>query len=223
MEFEMQDKSHFVDRLPVHLRGGQVVVLDEEDDIEDENDPIFEKDTKLSAYFKWNAKIENEEDRLLYAEMPKHCVWDRKNREWRARKRTLKPTVGRLYTVSPSQSEQWHLRILLHYVRASSWKDLKTFNNKVYKTYAAAALDSDEFSSSEEGDEAVLEYGDDAESILEEQEEGEIEYEEELEEEEIDDDEGEGSVEEDGDFEDESGESDDNEEIDEEEEEDDFF
>jgi hypothetical protein len=45
-----------------------------------------------------------------------------------------------MYTVSPSQSDLWHLRILLYHVKATGWKDLTTFEGVDYKTFPAAAL-----------------------------------------------------------------------------------
>ena len=114
-EMEMQAKSHHIERLPVHLKDQQVVVLDDDEVPEEEDDPIFDLRTKLTAYFHYNSQCP-EEDRLFYNEIPKQCVWNRVKRdgiaEWRDRKHAPKPTLGRMYTVSPSQSELWHLRIL---------------------------------------------------------------------------------------------------------------
>jgi hypothetical protein len=49
-------------------------------------------------------------------------------------------TLGRMYTVTPSQSEAWHLRILLHHVKPTCWDDLYTHQGTKYPSFAAAAL-----------------------------------------------------------------------------------
>jgi hypothetical protein len=144
MEFEMQGKSHHIERLPIHLRNEQVLNLDEDELPEDEDDPIFARKTKLTAYFAYNASLP-EEERLFYHEIPRHCRWIYSKREgkaeWQKRKNVTKPSIGRMYTVSPSQSDLWHLRILLHHVKATKWEDLTTYEGVDYgRNYAAAAL-----------------------------------------------------------------------------------
>lgn len=45
-----------------------------------------------------------------------------------------------MYSVSPSDSERYHLRLLLlHVVGATSFELMKTFNNVIYPTFKAAA------------------------------------------------------------------------------------
>jgi len=50
-------------------------------------------------------------------------------------------TIGRMYNVSPSDSERYHLRLLLLYVvGATSFDDLRTYKNITYPpTFKAAA------------------------------------------------------------------------------------
>jgi hypothetical protein len=143
LEFDTQGKSHHIERLPVHLQNEQVLCLDDDALPEDEDDPIFELNTKLTAYFDYNAQLPADE-RLHYFEIPRHCKWayvkKEKVAEWRKRKAVRKPSIGRMYTVSPSQSDLWHLRILLYHVKATSWKDLTSFEGVDYKTFPAAAL-----------------------------------------------------------------------------------
>jgi hypothetical protein len=142
-EMEMQAKSHHIERLPVHLRNQQVITLDGDEAPESEDDPILDMPTKLTAYFAYNATLP-EEERLYYYEIPRHCVWAFCKRdkvaEWRKRKHANKPTLGRMYTVNPSQSELWHLRILLHHVKPTRWEDLFTYEGREFPSLAAAAL-----------------------------------------------------------------------------------
>jgi hypothetical protein len=143
MEFEMQGKSHHTERLPIHLPNEQVINLDDDEIPEDEDDPIFARKTKLTAYFAYNTSLPVEE-RLFYYEIPRHCRWIYNKREgkaeWQKRKTVTKPSIGRMYTVSPAQSDLWHLRILLNNVKASGWKDLTTYQGVDYRNFPAAAL-----------------------------------------------------------------------------------
>jgi len=111
MEFEMQGKSHHIERLPIHLENEQVINLDDEEMPEAEDDPIFSRKTKLTAYFDYNSSLPGGE-RLFYHEIPRHCRWIYIKREgkaeWQKRKTVPKPSIGRMYTVSPTQSDLWH-------------------------------------------------------------------------------------------------------------------
>ena len=75
-EFPLQGKSHHIERLEIHLPNEHVLTLDEENPPQDENDPIFQLDSKLTAYFKYNAKLAPK-DRLLYQNIPKECTWQK--------------------------------------------------------------------------------------------------------------------------------------------------
>jgi len=44
-----------------------------------------------------------------------------------------------MYNVSPSDSERYHLLLLLHVVGATSFEDLRTYKNITYPTFKAAA------------------------------------------------------------------------------------
>jgi hypothetical protein len=131
-------------------------VLDEDELPASADDPIFSMDTKLTAYFNYNATL-TQNRRILYRDIPKHCIWKsivkevgscrliigspsnhaQKIAEWRTRKRRHGLTLGRLYTVSPSQSELYHLRILLAYVKATCWDDMYAYEGTRYPTFAA--------------------------------------------------------------------------------------
>jgi len=95
-------------------------------------------ETKLTAYFDYNSRLP-EDERMYYFEIPRICRWvyvkKDKVAEWRKRKAVRKPSIGRMYTVSFSQSDLWHLRILLYHVKATGWKDLTTFDGIDYKTF----------------------------------------------------------------------------------------
>ena len=73
--------------------------------------------------------------------MPKYCTWQSKEGKWRIRKnyQTFK-SLGRMYPVSPKETEKYHLRYLLLNVCAKSFKDLKTVNGIEYNTFGEACL-----------------------------------------------------------------------------------
>lgn len=78
---------------------------------------------------------------MCYPDMPKKYTWNDKDCKWTTRKAHFN-TLGRLHTVSPSETERFHLRILLQNVASpTSFADLKTVNGIVYQTYARACLE----------------------------------------------------------------------------------
>lgn len=162
LEQEMQAKSHHIERLEIHVEGGHVVNLDGCEELPtDENDPLYTLNSKLTAYFAYN-RSKHPDERVLYRDIPRVCTWvcvkkDVSNRRksmeicnlvrtfkriayWKEREVQHKPTIGRLYTVSPVQTDLWHLRILLNSVKAISWEDLRTHEGVEYDSFAEAAL-----------------------------------------------------------------------------------
>jgi hypothetical protein len=139
-----------------NLENEHTIVLEEDQIPASADDPMFTMDTKLTAYFNYNSEL-TENRRILYRDIPKHCTWKsivnkvghemyirrhicariKRIAEWRTRQRRHGLTLGRLYTVSPSQSELYHLRILLAYVKATGWDDLYTYEYTRYPTFAA--------------------------------------------------------------------------------------
>ncbi|XP_029172378.1 uncharacterized protein LOC114941527 [Nylanderia fulva] len=140
----LQEKSHAIFRLPVHLPNEHNVIID--DNIN--NDAIrfaVERVTMLLDYFQLNARDE-EAKQYLYSDIPSHYVFKkviingRTINRWVKRQRYFN-CIGRMYSVSPSQIELFHLRILLLHVKgATSFQELKTVNNEIHQTFTAACL-----------------------------------------------------------------------------------
>ncbi|XP_058799382.1 uncharacterized protein LOC131668913 [Phymastichus coffea] len=140
----LQDKSHSVERLPVHLPNQQCVVIsnDESNFIENLN----QASSKLLDYFKLN--IENENARCyLYSDIPSFFTYKKEKidgvsvTKWTTRKKHFN-CIGRMFSVSPTQVELFHLRLLLLHVRgATSFDSLKTVNGIVQPTFTAACLE----------------------------------------------------------------------------------
>ena len=133
----MQERSHKVERLPVHLPNQQSVIFRESDDIS----TILEKSshTKLTRYFEICAN--NQDDlvikNLRYIDIPKFFLWE--NGNWHRRKRSGDKVISRLYMCSSRDKEMFYLRILLTQIHgATSYNDMRTINRNLYDTYEEA-------------------------------------------------------------------------------------
>lgn len=74
-----------------------------------------------------------------YYEIPEHYTRDRKKIAWHAHKNKF--NIVRLYAISPSDDERFHLNLcLLHAHGKTSFEDVRTVNGKVYATLHEAAL-----------------------------------------------------------------------------------
>lgn len=134
---ELQGKSHSVEQLPVHLENEQVVVFNPQR--RESAKKAAEKDSKLVAFFKYCQK--HPDEKVKYPNMPKQHTWHDKDGEWKRREGHFK-TLGRMHSVSPSQSELFHLRLLLLHVESpTSFKDLRTIDGVTSETYARACLE----------------------------------------------------------------------------------
>ena len=132
-----------VERLAVHLENGQRVVFNIANAEERAEDP---PKTTLTEFF---ALCRNDEfaKTLLYCQVPTYYIWQ--GRQWRRRKRGQKlqdhpgifaaDTVGRIYTIHPSNFECYCLRLLLHVVKGpTSFKSLKTIEGEECATFQQA-------------------------------------------------------------------------------------
>lgn len=137
--------SHSVERLPIHLPGEEVMILTAEVQQQlrqSDHEPVLPlKDNKLLAYFKFNAdRLEKKENMVLYRHTPEVATWIKGAKpHWKPREGKFKK-IGRIYSVSPSDSELWNLRILLNHVPAESYDALKTVNGFKHDTFGDAAL-----------------------------------------------------------------------------------
>src|SRR2546429_2100799 len=132
-KFGLQQRSHTVMRLPVHMPDQQTVFFPEGEDLSS----VLEKssDTRLTRYFDICANTSNLN--LRYVDFPKEYVW--KNGNWHPRKRGKDKVISRLYMCSPRDKERFYLRILLMQVyNATSYEDLRTVNGILYDTYEEA-------------------------------------------------------------------------------------
>ncbi|XP_044591402.1 uncharacterized protein LOC123269633 [Cotesia glomerata] len=140
---ELQQKSHAFIRLPVHLPNQHTVTIDESG-TDDVINKALEKQTMLIDYFALNARDE-EARNFSYAEIPSHYVFKKSSNDsnvhsWNNRKKQLN-VIGRMYSISPNQTELFHLRLLLiHTKGATSFDDLKTVNGITHQTFVETCL-----------------------------------------------------------------------------------
>jgi len=154
--FSVVEKSPSVLKLPLHLENEQTVLFDGSNPTASVSHGP--PNTKLLAWFQLN--LENAEARaILYPDIPMFFVWvsdphpqTKVQGYWKSRthgkkggdnEMTKGNQIGRIPTItlSPHQSELWHLRLLLyHKPGATSFEDLRTIEGTVHATFQGACL-----------------------------------------------------------------------------------
>ncbi|GBP19400.1 hypothetical protein EVAR_12442_1 [Eumeta japonica] len=147
-EFPLHDRHPTVLQLAAHLGNGQRVYLSPANV---QSIVEYPPKTTLTAFFEL-CNSDNFAKTLLYYEVTHYYTWAnnkfsrRKCGEDVAGHPGIKkdPALGRVYSVHPSQSECFFLRVLLHHVRGpTSFQDLRTVNGVVKETYQAACREID--------------------------------------------------------------------------------
>ncbi|XP_044585994.1 uncharacterized protein LOC123266031 [Cotesia glomerata] len=138
----LQDKSHSITRLPVHLPNQHSITINDDcDDIELQE--ALQKQSMLIDYFKLNVHDPNAWQ-YTYSDIPLHYVFKKDNNSkiscWQPRKRQFN-VIGLMYSISPTQIELFHLRLLLIHIKgATSFENLRTVNGVIYDTFTTACL-----------------------------------------------------------------------------------
>ncbi|GBM84228.1 hypothetical protein AVEN_94428-1 [Araneus ventricosus] len=133
--FPIHERLPTVIHLSVHLENVQRVYFTTENVLERVQVP---PETTLTAFFILCQSDEFART-LLCHQVPKYYTWNARNSKWDPRKSgqivpenpgiKSSDALGRVYTVHPSNSECFHLRLLLHVVLGpTSFSDLKTIN-----------------------------------------------------------------------------------------------
>ena len=133
--FPLCGRNHTVERLSVHTENQQKIIFDENNIEESLNN----SETTLTAWFKLN-EVDDFATKIKYANIPKYFRF--KDKKWIKRSRNKKhETIGRLNVVSPKDSERFFLKLILNRVKgATSFKDLRTYENITYSTYRETAI-----------------------------------------------------------------------------------
>ncbi|XP_058810203.1 uncharacterized protein LOC131675291 [Phymastichus coffea] len=140
----LQDKSHSIIRLPIHLPNEQNIIFSES--VNEINLEFLQnKSSLLLDYFKLNRDDESARQ-YYYYQIPSHFthkkikLMDVTVTKWQPRKKHFN-TIGRMYSVSPAQLELFHLRLLLLHVKgAVNFEHLRTVDNVIHPTFIAACL-----------------------------------------------------------------------------------
>ncbi|XP_034936543.1 uncharacterized protein [Chelonus insularis] len=138
----LQEKSHSIIRLPVHLPNQQNLLINNDCD-ETELRNVLEKQTMLVDFFALNTR-DQDARQYVYMDIPNHYVFKKQNEtnifQWTQRQKQFK-VIGRMYSVSPSKVELFHLRLLLTKVRGpKSFEDIRTVNGHTYDTFMDTCL-----------------------------------------------------------------------------------
>ena len=141
MGFNISANKPAVMPLRIHLKEQQQVVFDINTEMEAlEN----QRETELTAFFKFNQGLSDQDYKPTYLEMPEGHVYDKREKEWRVRKRGA-PSVGRVHQVNPVAGDVYYLRILLlddHSRGKTSFEDMLTLpDGKVCETYKEVCLE----------------------------------------------------------------------------------
>ena len=129
--FPMQDRSHPVERLPVHTADFWQLVFKER---REEALARAEGDPKLTGWFNLNQE-DIRFGNVLCADIISTHSWDKKRKRWKRRTRNRTWAISRLASVSPRDHERFHLHLLLHVSH-----DLKTVNGVVHNTFKEASV-----------------------------------------------------------------------------------
>ena len=134
----MSDRTHFINRLPVHLPDEHVIYYESG---KEQEALTANKGTKLTAWFDLNKKNPSARQ-YFYREIPEHFTYDVKNNQWNPRINACK-VIGRIYSVNVKETEKHCLRILLINVKgAQSFEELKTVKGVLYSSFKEAAIAS---------------------------------------------------------------------------------
>ncbi|GBN84933.1 hypothetical protein AVEN_265769-1 [Araneus ventricosus] len=129
------EKSHAIIRLPIHLPDMQPMYF-YDDEERQALERAAQRNTMLTSWFELNG-THPDANRYFYADIPKHFVW--KNYKWERRVRFGDRIVSRLYSVSPKDSERFHLRMLLFHVsEAKSFEELRTYDSVTMDNFKEA-------------------------------------------------------------------------------------
>ncbi|XP_046745540.1 uncharacterized protein LOC124410885 [Diprion similis] len=138
----LHDKSHSITRLPVHLPNQQSIIIQDEHN-EDGIRAALDKQSMLIDYFALNAR-DPQARQYVYGDIPIYYVFKKESGtnifHWYPRKNRFN-VIGRMYSISPTQTELFHLRLLLLTVKgATSFHNLRIVNDEVQETYVATCL-----------------------------------------------------------------------------------
>ena len=134
-EFSICGRSHAVVRLQVHTKNQQYLIFKDNN----KTQALNNIDTTLTAWFKLNKKNKLAKS-LNYIDIPTYFSYSKVTKQWTERIK-YQNTIGRMCSISPKDSERFHLKLILSRIKgATCFEDLKFFNNTFYPTYQETAI-----------------------------------------------------------------------------------
>nr|XP_017237579.1 PREDICTED: uncharacterized protein LOC108210701 [Daucus carota subsp. sativus] len=131
--FHIHLRSPSVERLPIHLEDMQTITFNSNELLTNVAKRASFRLSKLQAWFQANREYPWARD-LYYQEFPGSFVWDANSTRWTPRKQGF--VVGRMNSTYASSGDLFYLRMILTRVKgAMSFRDLRTVNGQVYKTF----------------------------------------------------------------------------------------
>ena len=131
-EYKMHEKSHSIIRLALHMPKQQPVYFSEGNH-EAAAKSASEKDTMLTAYFKYN---ETHHTPYTYSEFPKQFVFNKQKREWSPRQQRGGSIIGRMYSASPKDMEKYCLPV----PGATSFENIKMVDGQLASSFTEACI-----------------------------------------------------------------------------------
>lgn len=128
-----------VQRLQLHLPGEMTVAWDKRTENPQIAEILDNSTSTLLEFFKYYESHPDiaEDDKLIYANFPKHFVWVATGKHWKERQQGL--AIGRIYHCSPTAGERFYLRLLLCNIAGpSSYEELRTFRGVLHPTFYEA-------------------------------------------------------------------------------------
>ena len=136
-EYKMNDHSHTIIRLPVHLPGQQPVYF-KKGQHATALQRAENQDTQLTAFFKLNDLHHTEH---CYPDVVRHYVWKDSSKSWVPRKKGAEKVIARMYFVNPRDMEKYCLRLLLLHIQGpTSFEYLRTVDGITLATFKEACI-----------------------------------------------------------------------------------
>lgn len=137
LEYPIQNKSHTIVRLTVHLPLQNDLIFRPGDE-----ETVLRKnhETTLTAWFKLSETDEDART-IMYHCIPFYYTWKTDVKKWKKRVRYIPNTIGRIHTVSPREVKRYYLRLLLlNCPGAKGFEDLKTVDCEIFSSFQQAAI-----------------------------------------------------------------------------------
>ncbi|XP_054746359.1 uncharacterized protein LOC129250789 [Anastrepha obliqua] len=144
LSFPIHDRHPVVVDLAVHLENGQRVYFTAANT---EQRAVEPRATTLTAYFQL-CETDEFARTLLYSEVPHYFTWNASTKKFQRKQGTSvdgypgifrTDALGRIYTVSPANTECFYLRLLLVNVHGpQSFQHLRAINDQMCATYREA-------------------------------------------------------------------------------------